>query len=157
MDFIIFCVLGNFCGKKFFCFGGASSHDVQDGILDPCDFEDGKKFAKAYAKMWNDGKSFRVNHLSWWKEELPNQSEMDLGKENLAANHYNVDYVITHCLPQQIASIAGYHDPDVATMYFNSLLENGLNFKKWFCGHYHRNERIIGKYQILYEEIMRIL
>ena len=26
------------CGKKFFSFGGASSHDIQDGILEPSDY-----------------------------------------------------------------------------------------------------------------------
>ena len=28
----------NLCGKKFFVFGGASSHDIQDGILNPEDY-----------------------------------------------------------------------------------------------------------------------
>jgi len=146
----------DFCGKKFFSFGGASSHDIQDGILDPCDFEDSKEFARTYAKMYAEGKFFRVNHLSWWKEELPSQEEMERGKHILAQHDYKVDYVITHCLPQQIASIAGYRNPDTATIYFNSLLEDGIDFKEWFCGHYHRNDRIMGKYQILYEQIIRI-
>ena len=29
----------DFCGKKFWAFGGASSHDVDYGILDPEDYE----------------------------------------------------------------------------------------------------------------------
>lgn len=32
------------CGKRFFTMGGASSHDIQDGILEPDDPEFKKKF-----------------------------------------------------------------------------------------------------------------
>ena len=32
------------CGKKIFAFGGASSHDIQDGILDREDFDSDKEF-----------------------------------------------------------------------------------------------------------------
>ena len=33
-------------GKTFFTFGGASSHDIQDGILDPNDFVDYDDFRR---------------------------------------------------------------------------------------------------------------
>lgn len=36
------------CGKKIFAFGGASSHDIQDGILDPSSFANVKDFKKTY-------------------------------------------------------------------------------------------------------------
>ena len=47
-------------GKRFFTFGGASSHDVQDGILEPDDPRISKWY-RGYDKM------FRINHTSWWK------------------------------------------------------------------------------------------
>ena len=39
---------------------------------------------------------FRVNHSSWWKEELPNQEEMQLGIEALKENNDKVDYYKIH-------------------------------------------------------------
>lgn len=74
---------------------------------------------------------FRVNHFSWWKEELPDQDEMDFGMKTLKENNYKVDYVISHCLPQEIASVVskGFYKPDSLTMYFNELLRNGLQFE----------------------------
>jgi len=54
-------------GKKIFTFGGASSHDIDGGILE-LDDPDFKKKKKALDKGW---KPYRINHLSWWKEELP--------------------------------------------------------------------------------------
>lgn len=146
-----------FEGKKFFAFGGASSHDIHDGILDRNDFATDEDFKKTY-KMWIWlEKCFRVNHVSWWKEELPSQDEMDFGMKTLEEHGYEVDYVITHSLPQEVNSMLGFRDPDTITMYFNGLLRNGLKFNQWFAGHLHINERVLGKFNILYEDIVRVL
>lgn len=79
-------------GKTFFTFGGAQSHDIRDGILET----DDPRIAEwqyDYCKM------FRINHISWWQEELPSQKEMDEGIENLVKYGNKVDYIITHCPP----------------------------------------------------------
>lgn len=149
----------NLHGKTFFAFGGASSHDISDGILNESDFQSRKDFVEEI-KRWNRlNKSFRVNHMSWWEQELPSLAEMDRGREALALHDYNVDYVISHCLPQVAASVLsnGFYEPDVLTSYFNSLLESGLEFNHWFCGHYHVDQKIMGKYIVLYDQIIRIL
>lgn len=146
-----------FEGKKIFAFGGASSHDIQDGILDMDDFATVEDFKKTW-KLWHYmGKMFRVNHISWWKEELPSQEEMDFGIETLEKHGWEVDYVISHCFPQEVCSVMGYRSPDVLTNYFNELLQRGLKFREWHAGHYHRSERILGKFFVHYEEIVRIL
>ena len=37
-------------------------------------------------------KQYRLNHLSWWKEELASEEEMEEGRNNLAAHdNRNVD------------------------------------------------------------------
>lgn len=36
------------CGKKFFVFVGANSHDIDDGILDRDDFTSEREFQKNY-------------------------------------------------------------------------------------------------------------
>lgn len=145
------------CGKKFFTFGGASSHDIDDGILDMDDFESAEAFVETYRQWCKQNKMFRVNHYSWWSQELPSQDEMDFGLKTLEEHDYKVDYVISHCLPQAIAVVMGYRGADILTMYFNKLIENGLEFKEWYAGHYHRNERVLGKYYVLYEDILRIV
>lgn len=146
-----------FDGKKFFAFGGASSHDIDDGILDKEMFLSEDQFLKT-VRLWNYmGKMFRVNHMSWWKQELPSQEEMDFGEEILRKHDYKVDYVITHSLPQEICSVLGFHDPDTITTYFNKLLQNGLKFKSWYAGHFHKDDWQFGQYNILYHKIERIL
>ena len=145
------------CGKKFFAFGGASSHDIQDGILEPSDYKSLSDCLKDYNRKTKRGKMLRINHLSWWAAELPSQEEMDFGAATLKANNYEVDCVITHSLPQEVCSVCGYRNPDAITMYFNKLLQDGLKFKEWHCGHYHRIQRVMSKFFIHYEDIERIV
>lgn len=147
----------DFEGKKFFAFGGASSHDIQDGILDPADFATREEFKMAYSDWCKSGKMFRVNRVSWWEEELPSREEMDNGIASLQKCNWEVDYVISHSLPQEICSILGFYESDRITRYFNQLLRNKLKFKEWHAGHFHFCERIYGKYYIHYHDIMRLI
>lgn len=142
-------------GKRFWCFGGAQSHDISDGILDINDFKSVDEF-KETVYLWNRmGKMFRINHLSWWEEELPTQMEMDWGMINLEDHGHEVDYIITHCAPQEVAVMMGYYDYNSICNYFN-MIAHTEHFGKWYFGHYHRNETIMGKFVCLYKKIERI-
>ena len=139
-------------GKKIFAFGGARSHDIRDGILDPIeDKELIKEWRNSYYKM------FRVNHVSWWKEEMASQEEMEYGIQNLARHNNKVDYIVTHCAPQQVCYMLslGSYESDPMTMYFDKIAQT-TQFEHWFCGHYHCNERVMMKFDVLYENIMRV-
>lgn len=144
------------CDKKFFAFGGASSHDIQDGILDPDDFVDMDDFRDTYRRWQKYGKMFRVRGVSWWDQEMPSDEEIERGRQSLKAVNNEVDFVISHCAPQEVASLIGFTDRDKLTWYFNELLWDGLKFTKWLFGHYHTNKQIMGKFICLYEQMIRI-
>ena len=146
--------LFDLCGKKVFAFGGASSHDIADGVLDPSDDAYKAKLA-IYNLMC---KQYRVLGKSWWPQELPTEEEMQHGIDTLNSVGFKVDYVISHCLPQEIASVfsMGLYKSDVLTLYFNGLLQRNLKFDHWFCGHYHIDRDIMGKFHILYENITTV-
>lgn len=144
-----------FEGRTFFAFGGASSHDIEDGILEP----DQPDFKRTYHRWRLQRKRFRVNHDSWWKQELPDEEELLRGRKNLEEHNYQVNYVISHCLPQSVASMVsmeGYQS-DILTAYFDELIAEGLQFDHWFCGHYHVEQHIPDKFDILYKKIVRLL
>ena len=63
--------------RTFFCFGGAASHD----------------------------KEIRKEHITWWKQELPNYKESCHAIDTLQKEKFKVDYVITHCGPQEILDL----------------------------------------------------
>ena len=67
-------------GRTFFTMGGASSHDIQDGVLEP----DAPDFLWRFQWLNAQGAAFRVNHRSWWREELPSESEYAEARANLA-------------------------------------------------------------------------
>lgn len=139
-------------GKKFWTFGGASSHDIKDGILDPVK-------DKELIKSWNGyeyaHKQFRINRQSWWAEEIASPDEMKHGVDNLVAHDDVVDFIITHCAPQTVASMMGCRQPDDMTMYLNTIAHN-VQFKEWYFGHYHTNTRIMGKFYCIYDDVMQI-
>ena len=58
-------------GRTFFTMGGAQSRDVADGILDM----DSPDFYARYDSQYRDRGQFRINHISWWQEELPSDEE----------------------------------------------------------------------------------
>lgn len=146
------------CGKKFFAFGGASSHDIQDGILEPSDYKSTKELANDYNKRTRRGEMLRINHISWWEQEMPSEDEMKFGLETLRNNGNKVDYIVSHCCPQEVASLFshGFYKPDKLTDYFNTVART-TEFSKWFFGHYHNNEQILDRFIMLYEQIVRVV
>ena len=145
-------------GKKFFAFGGASSHDIDDGILDRSDFKSDEEFVATYKRWDKERKMFRINHMSWWSQEMPSAEEMEFGLKTLEDNDFKVDYIVSHCCPQDVASVFsnGFYKPDMLTQYFNTVASD-TEFDRWFFGHYHDNAQILGKYILLYEQIVRVV
>lgn len=139
------------CGKKIFTFGGAKSHDIQDGILEPGDNRI-HKWSRDYYKM------FRVNHVSWWERELPNQEEMDEGRKNLAEHNNKVDFIITHCASSSTQALLsqGFFAADKLTDYLE-IIKQTIEYEKWFFGHYHIDKVIDEKDLCVFRKIMQIV
>lgn len=142
-------------GKSFFAFGGASSHDIKDGILEPSDYPSIQGCIKDYKRRTLYGQDLRINHLSWWKEELPSQEEMNRGRESLRKCGNRVDFVVSHCLPQSVVEELGF-EGDILTRYFQSLIDDGLEFGEWHSGHYHLDRQMDGGFHVHYGEIERL-
>ena len=147
-----------FEGKRFFAFGGARSHDIDDGILSWEDFDTMEEFKKTVRIWKKQRKVFRINRESWWKEELPSDEEIQNAEDNLAKVNYKVDYVITHCATQSIVALLymSHSESDKLTLYFEDL-SHRLKFRNWFFGHYHEDKKVLDKYILLYDQIIRIL
>ena len=140
-------------GKSFFTFGGASSHDIESGILDPED-PDFKEKKKWLDREW---RSYRVNHITWWAQELPSEEEMQEGRANLAAHDNQVDFIVTHCCATSTQMLIDEQKlkPDIETDYLEEI-KRTIQFKKWFFGHYHDNRNVSKKEILIYEQFVRI-
>ena len=140
-------------GKRFFTMGGASSHDIQDGILEP----DDPLFKKKCRELDARGAMYRVNHLSWWKEELPSEDEYQTARANLDRAGWEVDYIITHCCSTSVQDelSGGFYQADTLTDFLDEVARR-CKFKYHFFGHYHMDRIIQKKYVLLYEQIIRL-
>ena len=141
-------------GAHFFTFGGAASHDIEGGILEP-----GEPAFKKKKRILDRGfLPYRINHVSWWEQELPTDNEMEEGRRNLAAYHHEVDFIVTHCCSSSTQALlgGGLYKPDMLTKYLEEIRQT-TKFKKWFFGHYHDNKNVNTEEILLYEQIIRIL
>lgn len=119
----------NLQGATFFTMGGASSHDTE----------------------------YRISGIDWWEEEIPSDAEFDNALQNLDKCGWKVDYVITHCLPDNILhKLAWWYGHDKITNFLFTI-DQDLEFKHWFCGHYHIDQKIDDKHTVLYNEVQKIL
>ncbi len=140
-------------GFRIFTFGGAKSHDISGGILEASD----PNLKSKRKKLDKKKELYRINHLSWWKEELPSEEEMAEGLRNLINHNWSVDYIFSHCCATstQERISGGVYQPDILTRYFEKIKEM-CRYRKWFFGHYHDNVNVNSREILLYEQIIRI-
>ena len=118
------------CGKKILAMGGAYSID----------------------------KYMRINGLSWWKEELPNNVEYREATNSIKECDYKVDYIVTHTAPREIIRRMGKH-PDEHDMELTGFLEwimYEVKFKKWFFGHWHTDREIGDQFRAVWMDVVGI-
>lgn len=116
-------------GVRFFTFGGAHSRD----------------------------RYRRVEGIDWFPEEIPTREEYEEGLDNLEACDYQVDYVITHTAPREVACALGYYDEsidEIALQRFLQQIADEAEYEKWFFGHFHVDEVIEDVFVALYDEIV---
>ena len=136
--------------KKIFAFGGARSHDIQDGILNL----DEEERIYEYRKR---GAYFRIRDFSWWDLELPTKEEMKNGINNLEKVNYKVDYIISHCCPTSVQALlgGGAYKKDYLTDYLQEISEK-IEFNKWYFGHYHDYRQVNSQFVLLYDDIVSL-
>ena len=113
---------------RFFTMGGAKSHDT----------------------------NHRINHISWWRQELPSDEEYSEALQNLERYNWQVDYIITHCAPTSIALMGTRHnEADRLTDFLQEVRERA-KYYYWLFGHYHDNKAVDEKHILLWEQIVQI-
>ena len=118
------------CGKSFFTFGGGYSID----------------------------KYMRREGFSWWKEELPQDSEFVEGNKNLERVGYKVDYIVTHTLPLGAIEMIGKHhglQEKPLNNYLQYVAESTC-YTHWYAGHFHQDRDIFGNITLLYSDVKRL-
>lgn len=96
-------------GMTFFAFGGAMSHD----------------------------KEYRKPNITWWEQEEATETEILNAWNNLEKYNRNVDFILTHTMPEKISrKIFGTETTDKTAHFLDEVIEK-VNYNMWLCGHYH--------------------
>lgn len=142
-------------GIRTFAFGGASSHDVMDGIVNL----DGRdEHWKDTAKEWvaRGKRYFRINQVSWWPQEIEQDpSVYQRGLENLAKAGNSVDLIITHCCCSETCRMIGVQDHDFMTEYLQKIHDH-IQYDYWFFGHHHLNRTITPNEICIYKQVLHV-
>ena len=138
-----------FGGLTWFTMGGASSHDIRDGLLDPKEPD----FEQRYWLLRRMRAMFRVKGVSWWAEEMPNSQEYADALSSLGRMNWKVDCILTHCGPSSIVrKIDPSYGSDQLTNFLD-MVNQRCQFIYWFFGHYHDNRIIDDRYILQWEQI----
>ena len=126
----------NIDGETFFTFGGGYSID----------------------------KRLRKENVSWWAEEMPSDEEYKKGLDNLKKHNNKVDYILTHsCSEKSFNKIdigsGGRFTPKIKgeeklREYFDKV-ENLVEFKHWYFGHFHFDFDLGDNQTTLYNSIIK--
>lgn len=142
-------------------FLGAKCHQIKKSIYH---IERGEILTINNEKIWCMGgaisidKQYRTENVDWWVTEEPSAFDKANGLNNLNANNWAVDYIITHSLPADvILKCFPNYQIDNFTDYL-STISTITTFKKWYTGHYHIDSNIYDKkmYISLYNSILSL-
>lgn len=121
----------DFAGKKTIIIGGAYSIDKMRRI---------------------------ITGYGWWPDEQPSEEIKQYVETQLEKQEWKVDVVLSHTAPLKYEPVEMFLDGvdqsrvDKSTEEWLDQIEDRLEYKKWYCGHYH-TEKKNDKIQIMFEKV----
>ena len=100
----------------------------------------------------------REEGVSWWKEEMPTEQEMNRAAANLAARHNEVDYILTHDVSASLKPCIdiSHDDADIDKIHtFLNTITKNVAFTAWFFGKYHQDKVIPPHYYAVFQNIVK--
>lgn len=119
-------------GVTFFTFGGGESED----------------------------KEMRIEHKTWWRDELPTPSELEEGAENLEEVGGQVDVILTHEPPSLVKSSMlqrlGKIDRVNKLNGYLEEINRSCTFRQWYFGYMHEDKVITPGHTAVFRDLWPI-
>lgn len=116
----------------------------------------------AIGGAYSTDKYYRItNNWKWFRNEQPSDSIKEYVEKQLESINWNIDLIFSHTCPfnyrpqETFAHIIDFDKIDTSTEEWLQKLENKLNYKKWYCGHFHI-EKSIDKIRFAYDDIIEL-
>ncbi|MBQ8814592.1 MAG: metallophosphatase family protein [Lachnospiraceae bacterium] len=119
---------------------------------------DGRK-AIAIGGAYSIDKMLRIVYgYGWWADEQPSEEIKQYVEKQLKARDWKIDVVLSHTVPLKYEPtevfLPGVDQSrvDKSTEEWLGKIEERLEYRKWYCGHYH-TEKKVGKVRMMFETI----
>lgn len=115
--------------------------------------------AIAIGGAYSIDKMYRLVHgYGWWPDEQPSPAIKEKVKKALDACGCKIDAVLSHTTPLKYEPVEAFlsfidqREVDKSTETWLDGIESRLDYRRWYCGHYHI-EKDIDRLSILFESI----
>ncbi|MDP4120037.1 MAG: hypothetical protein Q8876_03155, partial [Bacillota bacterium] len=88
--------------------------------------------------------------------QMPTKEQIENAAKELIANGSEVNYIITHEPPNQIAQLIDRDAPATDLGSFFLKLTQTVKFEKWFFGALHADKKLVAKYFAVFDDILPI-
>lgn len=126
---------------------------------------DGERYTICDKKVLVIGGAYSVdkfyrlaNGYRWFSDEQPTKDDKDCVSAKINDYGYCVDVVLSHTCPKKYIPVEAFLPFISQDTVDNSMeewldkIEDKLDYKKWYCGHWHINKKI-DNMQFMYEDI----
>ena len=119
---------------------------------------DGQK-AIAIGGAYSIDKMLRIVYgYGWWADEQPSDEIKRYVEKQLEERNWKVDVVLSHTVPLKYEPtevfLPGVDQSrvDKSTEEWLGKIEARLQYRKWYCGHYH-TEKEVDRVRLMFEEV----
>lgn len=95
---------------------------------------------------------------SWWPDEQPSPEIKHKVESRLTAEDWKIDVVLSHTCPLKYEPVESFlpgidqSTVDKSTEEWLDAIENRLDYRRWYCGHYH-TEKTVDKLTMMFQSI----
>lgn len=88
----------------------------------------------------------RIEHISWWSQEMPSEEEYQNALANLEKVKHQVDYILTHTAPSETVyylntlrrlGIKKNVQQELELTTFLDTVQSMVTYQHWYFGHFH--------------------
>lgn len=132
---------------------------AKDGEIYNFPTKDGIKKCLVIGGAYSVDKEYRLKKkFAWFSSEQPSEETKKYVEEQIAKAGNKIDVVLSHTCPERYEPVEAFlptidqSTVDKSTEKWLGKIEEKLDYRNWFCGHFHI-EKKIDKIEFLYKSI----